>query len=382
MINLDYASHTPADPRVLAEFCRVAQSFTGNPMSSHQNGQAASGEESRITFEIADLLGISPEELIYTSGASEANNLAIKGLTKAYKHVGKHVLSTCLEHPSVSGTLAYLQENGYEIELLKLRPNGKIDIEALRAALRADTVLVSIAAVDSELGVIQPIQEVVRVLEMNPGCHLHVDAAQAVGKLPLDLNGVSTLSISPHKFHGICGVGLLYKREGVVIEPLIHGGASTTIYRSGTPALALMASACKALELALNSRAESLKKAAEFQKYIRASLSGYPLVRINSPEGNSPYILNISVKGVKAPEFQASLDSYGVMVSVKSACSTDRSPSRAVMAVTPEPSEKKNNGLSSWRISFSRFTQFEELDKFLEIFNICYRELTEPLTGV
>jgi len=369
IINLDYASHTPADERVLLEFCRAARQFPANPLAAHQMGRAAMDELNRVTAGMAGLLGFGSHQLIYTSGASEANNLAIKGIARAYKHVGRHILSTCLEHPSVSGTLSALQAEGNEIGLVKILPNGKIDLDALNAAIRPDTVLLCVSAVDSELGVIQPIVDIVDVLATHPHCHLHVDVAQAVGKLPIHIDGASTLSFSAHKFHGVCGVGGLFKSDGVVLEPLIHGGASANIYRSGTPALALAASCYKALEIAMSERDENLAKVRKLREHVLCALKNYPAVRINSPADASPYILNLSVDGIKGNAFRDALDKHGVAVSVKSACSTDNAPSRAVMAVTADSNMRKKNALLSWRISFSHLTTIDERDGFLEAFD-------------
>ena len=371
MVNFDYASHTPVDERVLLEFCRVEREFFGNGHAAHLAGRAADGEMRRVTAGIAGLLEVKPGEIIYTSGASEANNLAIKGLTRAYKHVGRHVLSTCLEHPSVSGTLAALQDDGYEIELVKISADGKIDLCALKSALRDDTVLLCVSAVDSEIGVVQPIADIADVLSAYPNCHLHVDAAQAMGKIPVHISGASTLCFSPHKFHGLCGSGVLFKREGVVLEPLIHGGVgrgggeSAGIYRGGTPALALAASTYKALELALDTIGENFEKVAGLRRRMLDSLMEYPMVRINSPPESSPYILNLSVTGVNAAEFQSKLDANGVLVSVKSACSTDNAPSRPVFAITKD----KKNAMSSWRVSFSHLTTVDDVDEFLRAFD-------------
>jgi len=353
----------------LEEFCRVEREFHGNALAAHGVGRVAQTEMNRVTAKMAELLNIRPSEIIFTSGASESNNLAIKGLTRAYKHVGKHILSTCLEHPSVSGTLAALQEDGYDIELVKILPDGKIDLAALDAAIRPDTVLLCISAVDSELGAIQPIAEIVKILAKHPHCHLHVDAAQAIGKIPVHFNGVSTMSFSPHKFHGLCGSGVLVKREDVVLEPLIHGGAAQTIYRSGTPTLGLAAACCKALELSLDELDEHFKKVTRLRQYVLDGLKGYDLVRVNLADGG-PYILNLSVAGIKAIDFQSAMDKHGVAISVKSACSTDRSPSRPVMAVTRD----KKNARSSWRVSFSHLTTCEALDTFLAAFDAIYKE--------
>ncbi|MCL2378291.1 MAG: aminotransferase class V-fold PLP-dependent enzyme [Defluviitaleaceae bacterium] len=368
-IYLDYASHTPVSEAVLEAFCEAERRFTGNPLSTHAPGRAAGQELSRITGVIAELLQVNPDEIIFTSGASEANNLAIKGIARGYGYKGRHILSTCLEHPSVSGTLSALQDDGFEIELVRILPTGTIDLEHLKSAIRPDTILLCISAIDSELGVVQPIGEISKIVEEHPNCHLHIDAAQAIGKIHVDMHKASTMCFSPHKFYGLPGSGVLVKREGVVLEPLIHGGG-WGIYRGGTPALGLATACHKALELALANLDNRLAKVTSFREYLVENLARYPKVRINSPEG-SPYILNLSVRGVKAAVFTAALDKHGVCVSIKSACSTDNAPSRPVMAV----SQDRQNALCSWRISLSHMTEISELDGFMQIFCNCYNQL-------
>ena len=371
MIYLDYSANTPADSEVLEAFCKTEQTYMGNPNSTHCAGRAAQAEMARATDAIAGLLGVSPKEIIYTSGASESNNLAIKGIAQAARHSGKHIISTALEHSSVGGSLSALQAQGYEIDLADVGRDGRIDLEQLRDLLRKDTILVSVSAVDSELGTVQPIAQIAEILRDWPNCRLHVDATQAVGKTALVLEGVDTMSIAPHKFYGLNGSGLLFKRSGLILEPQIHGGTSTTIYRSGTPALALAVSTEKALELALTHQEERIRHVRELNDRLRAALSRYPNVRINSPESAVPHILNLSVRGVKGTVFQQALSEAGVCVSVKSACSADGMPSKAVFAV----SRDRKNALSSWRISLSHLTTHDELERFLQLFDRCYKEL-------
>ena len=371
MIYLDYSATTPVDPAVLARFCQAEAAFPGNPNARHRVGREAQEELCRITASIAGLLEVIPEEIIYTSGASESNNTAIKGLVRAYRHVGRHIISTPLEHSSVSGCLTVLQEQGYEIDLVDIRRDGTVDTAHLKYLLRKDTVLAAICAVDSELGTIQPIVEIAALLRQGTSCRLHVDATQAVGKVSLDLSLADTVSLAPHKFYGLKGSGLLIKRTGTSLEPLIHGGTSTTIYRSGTPALALAAGLEAALELALHQLDERTVQVQEKNRALREAIGAYPKVRINSPLEAVPHILNLSVQGMKAGVFQQALDEEGVCVSVKSACAAEGTPSRAVFAV----SRDRKNALSSWRISLSHLTTEEELQGFLEAFDRCYQAL-------
>ncbi|MGM9617084.1 cysteine desulfurase family protein [Butyricicoccus sp.] len=372
MIYLDYSANTPVNPMVLERFCQLEQTCMGNPNSNHAAGRETKQKMDTITAGIANTLHIHPEEIIYTSGASEANNLAIKGIAHTGRHIGKHIISTPLEHSSVSGALTALQERGYEIDLLDIRRDGTIDVEHLQELLRKDTVLVAVCAVDSELGTIQPIAEIAEILKSYPDCRLHVDATQAVGKIPVCFDGVDTMSFAPHKFYGLNGSGILYKRKGVILEPLIHGGASTTIYRSGTPALALAGAAELALQLTLEQLPAWRDTVQHWNTLLREQLARYPKVRINSPQHAVPHILNLSVQGVRGTAFQQALDRQGICVSVKSACSVPDTPSRAVFAV----SRDRKQALSSWRISLSHLTTQEEIDQFLSAFDTCYKELT------
>ena len=372
MIYLDYSANTPADPRVLDRFCTVERSCIGNANSHHQAGAAAKAEIDAATIKIASLLGVQPAEVIYTSGASESNNFALKGLARLSRHLGKHIISTPLEHSSVSGTLTALQEQGCEIDLVDIQRDGTIDLEHLKDLLRPDTIAVAVTLVDSELGVVQPVDKIADILKDYPNCHLHVDATQAVGKIPVSFEGVDTMSLTAHKFYGLNGIGLLLKRRNLALEPLIHGGESTTIYRSGTPTVALASSLASALELAVNELPERAAHVQKLNAELRAALSRRPDVRINSPEHAIPHILNLSVQNVKGTVFQRELDAHGVCVSVKSACSSDGLPSRAVFAV----SRDRRNALSSWRISLSHLTTEAEIQEFLQVFDVCCQQLT------
>ena len=364
MIYLDHASYTATDPAVLAEFCRVEEEYSANALSTHMPGRAVKAEFDRVRAGIASLLGALPEEIIFTSGATEANALAIRAHARTSRHLGKHIITTGLEHPSVSGPLADLKDQGYEIEMAEILPDGTMDLEYLGALLRPDTVLLTAPWVDSELGAIQPIEEISKLLAKYPGCRFHVDAAQAVGKvqpvrssdrLKPDSLKPDSLSISPHKFHGICGVGILVMTDAMTVH-------------DGTPALALAASAYRALELALSGLEERSAKVTALRERIIRELG--TKVKINSPINGSPYILNLSVPGIKGSDFQAALDKRGVCVSVKSACAAQGTPSRAVLAV----SRDRKNALASWRLSFSHLTEMSEAEGFIAAFDECYEE--------
>ena len=373
MIYLDYSANTPTDPAVLEAFLQAERAYIGNPNSDHPAGQAAREAVAKAADSIAGLLRIAPSEIIFTSGASEANNLAIKGIARTQRQFGKHILSTPLEHASVSGPLTYLQEQGWEIDLVDIGRDGKIDLDHLRELLRSDTVLVAVTAVDSELGTVQPIREIAEILAAYPHCRLHVDATQAIGKIPFSFEGADTVSLTAHKFYGPNGIGMLYKRGDLILEPLIHGGTGASLYRSGTPTTALITALAKAMELALQDIPGRYESVAKRNAVLRGAFANDPAVRVNSPDDAIPHILNLSVDGIKGTRMQKALAACGVCVSVKSACSTDGTPSRAVFAV----SRDRRNALSSWRISLSHRTTEEEITAFLKVFDECCRTLTE-----
>ena len=372
MLYLDYSANTPVDEAVLQCFCEAERRYPGNANAHHQAGTTAKAAINEATRSIARCLGAPPAGIIYTSGASEANNLAVKGLAALGRAAGRHILSTPLEHSSVIGSLEAMQKQGYEVELLDILPDGTVDLADLKKRLRPDTVLVAVTAVDSELGVVQPIAEIAEFLKAYPNCHFHVDATQAVGKIPVQFEGMDTMSLTAHKFYGLNGIGVLVKRLGLALPPLIHGGESTTPYRSGTPTVALACSLALALEKATAELPARTAAVRSLNDRLRAELSRYPKVRVNSPANAVPHILNLSVQGVKGTVFQRELDARGVCVSVKSACSSDGLPSRAVLAV----SQDRRNALSSWRISLSHLTTEEELTAFLHAFADCYNTLT------
>lgn len=374
MLYLDYAANTPVDEKVLEYFCDETKKYIANPNSTHRLGREANERMAEITKSLASFLNVEANEIIYTSGASEANNLAIKGVAYSSKGKGKHIISTCLEHSSVSGSLTALQNQGFEVDLVDITSTGIIDLEHLKDLLREDTILLSIGYVDSEMGIRQPIEEIVELLKDYPNCRFHTDATQAMGRIQVDfIDGIDCLTFAPHKFFGLNGCGVLLKKENLALTPLIDGGISTTIYRSGSPALALAASIEKAVELASAHKDERYSYVSNLNKKLINSLMAYPKVRINSTKYSIPYILNLSVKNVKAIEFQKALEEEGVCITTKSACSVENTPSRSVYAVTKD----RKNAMCSFRISLSHITTEQEIEEFLLAFDNCYQKLVD-----
>ena len=369
MIYLDYSATTPVNKEVIDSYAKSCTQFIGNPNSLHRLGTEAKEVIDASTKQIANILHVKPSEIIYTSGASESNNTALKGIAFKYANRGKHIISTELEHSSIIGPLNYLMTLGYEIDFVSLKDNGEIDLEELEKLIRDDTILVSISSVNSEIGIRQPIAKISEIVRRHPKCFFHSDMTQSVGKEDIDLSLVDLASFSAQKFYGMKGIGILYKRDNLNIEPLIHGGKSTTIYRSGTPALPLIVSISKALRLVYDSFENKYKHVEEMNKYLREEMSKLDIY-INSPDHAIPHILNFSLKGIKAETMLHALEEDDIFISTQTACSVG-DYSRAVFAVTND----KERASSSMRVSLSYLTTKEEIDKFVASLDKHIKEL-------
>jgi len=372
MVYLDYSATTPPNNEVLDSFVKSTKEFIGNPNSLHALGIKSFNIIESASRQIANLLNIKQDEIIYTSGASESNNLAIKGICEKYKNRGQHIITTPLEHSSIYGPIDYLKENGFKVDYVKINDEGIVDLDDLKNLIKEDTILVSICSVNSEIGILQPIEEIGKIIKNYPKCFFHSDMTQSIGKVNIDLSNVDLISFSAHKFYGIKGIGILIKKEKIELTPLIHGGKSTTIYRSGTPMLSLIISISKALRLSLLELDNKYKKVSELNKYLKEQLINYSKVRINSNNSCIPHILNISILGVKPETMQHALEEYEIYVSTKSACSDSNSKSKAVYALT----NNQELSTSSIRISLSHLTTKEEIDYFINKFDSCYNILT------
>lgn len=372
MVYLDYSATTPVDSEVIRTFSKVCEDYWANPNSLHKEGVKANSLINAATEQIANILGVKPSEIIYTSGASESNNTAIKGICSKYQNRGKHIITTDFEHSSIYGPVGYLQKQGFDVDFVKTLDNGKVDLEHLKSLIRDDTILVSITAVNSEIGIIEPIEEIGRLLREYPKIFYHVDMTQSIGKMKINLEDIDLASFSAHKFFGVKGIGVLIKKENINIEPIIHGGKSTTIYRSGTPATPLIASISKALRLVNTDMDKHYLYVKDLNERVRKELSKYELVRINSPEDALPYILNISVLGVKPEVLLHALEEDDIYISTQTACSSKSDESKAVLALTNDSERSK----SSVRISLSYKTTEEEIIEFFKVFDKCYNKLT------
>lgn len=359
MIYLDYSATTPVNEEVLNSYIEATKKMVGNPNSLHKLGIEAKSLIDAATRQIANILKVKPSEIIYTSGASESNNTAIKGICLKYQNRGKHIITTHLEHSSIMEPLNYLKRQGFEVEYVNITENGIVDIEDLKKKIRDDTILVTIASINSEVGIVQPIKEIAALLKKYPKVYFHSDITQSLGKEKVDLTDVDLASFSAQKFYGMKGIGGLVKKENVVIEPLIHGGKSTTKDRSGTPATALIVSMAKALRLAYENLEEKQKYVKELNIFLRNELEKNEIT-INSPEVAIPNILNISLENIKPEIVLHALEEKEIYISTKTACATNDS-SDVVYAITKDEEKAKH----SLRISLSYLTTKKELEIFI-----------------
>lgn len=362
MVYLDYSATTPVDKRVLESFDSVSLEYIGNPNSLHKEGVKSRKLMEAAVDQVANLLNVKSDEVIFTSGASESNNLAIFGVINKYKNRGKTIITTKLEHSSILSGVNYLKQNGYTIKYVKVDDNGQVDLDDLKKLIDDDAILVSICEVNSEIGIIQDINKIGAFLKEYPKVIFHVDGTQAVGKKHLNLDNVDLYSFSGHKIYGLKGVGVLVKKENIEIDPIIHGGKSQSSFRAGTPPLALIVSTAKALRLVMDDLDSNINYVTDLNKKLIKGLKKIDGVSINSNEYCLPHVVNISVKNVKSETLLHALEEDDIYISTKTACSKDDAISLAVYTLTKDEEKAK----SSIRISLSHLTRENEIDFFLE----------------
>lgn len=370
MIYLDYSATTPVLPEVLDSYIKVTNEYIGNANSIHNLGVKSKELMLKATKQISSLLGCNFNEIIYTSGASESNSTAIKGVAFKYKNRGKHIITSHYEHKSVSETMDYLSDNGFEISYVNLNNDGSIDLNHLESLIREDTILVSICAVNSEVGFKAPLKTIRQVLnKKNNKVIFHSDMTQALGKIKINLNDVDLASMSSHKIYAPKGIGLLYKKNGLEIEPLIYGLTENCPYRGGTPALPLIVSFSKAIRIVTENLDSNIKHVEKLNFMLKEGLKNIG-VHINSNNLCVPHIFNLSLKKIKSETFVRAIEKEGVYISTTTACSSNL-PSTILKHIT----EDKEINSTSIRISLSHMTTKEEIDKFLVAFEKTYNDL-------
>jgi cysteine desulfurase len=337
MIYFDNSATTKPYPEVLNSFLKVSSEYFGNPSSLHGLGGQAEKLLTQARVQAAHFLNINPSELYFTSGGTESNNLAVKGAALMHRNRGRHLITTKIEHPSISNAMEQLEQMGFSVTYLPVDQYGVVKVQDVEKAIRPDTILVSIMYVNNEIGAIQPINEIGRLLEKFPKTLFHVDAVQAAGKMVIDLKrvGVDLFSISSHKFHGLKGIGALFIKEGVKLIPLNSGGNQENTMRSGTENVAGAVSMAKAMRISQEKMEQGTKSVTEIQKTLIKRLGEIPGITIHTcPERAVPYILNFSAAWMNAETFIHALEQEGIYASTTSACSSKRkTPSKTLMAM-------------------------------------------------
>ena len=365
MLYLDYAANTPVDEEVLDTFINATRKYIANPNSSHPLGKLAKEEIDKSSKIIGDYFHTEPTNVIYTSGSSESNNLVLKGIAEIKRQKGNKIIISAVEHSSIVAPCNYLATHGYDVSVIPLTNEGLVDLNILKEELNDQTILVSICAVDSELGTVQPLQDIVRLVrEKNPNCIIHTDATQAIGKVEVDYQGIDFITFAPHKFFGLNGFGALINVNDNKLTPLIHGGKSTTIYRSGTPVTANVIAMEKAFTLATTKLPERSAYIKELNNTLRTELGNLSCVHINSPITSIPNTLNISLVGKDTKNILKQLEEKEIYLSTTTACALGSAPSKSVLAITGSEELASN----TIRISMSHLTTKEEIVKFVEIF--------------
>ena len=372
MIYLDYSATTPVDISVFDTLSTVTKNFVGNANSIHSLGQKSSALLESATKQIADIFGVNPSEIVYTSGATEANNMALIGTALANYKKGKHIIVSKLEHPSIYAICDYLKTMGFEISYVNNDKEGLIDFDDLKEKVREDTILVSICAVNSEIGVRQPLKMIRQIIKKeNMGTIFHSDMTQAIGKVSVNMHDVDLASMSGHKIFGPKGIGFLYKSSMVKITPLIYGSGKSNDLKPGTPPLPLIAALSKAIRLANDGLEKKERFVSLLNDKITSSLSKYPNIIINKTKYSIPQILNISVMDVMPEVMVHALDKHEIYVSTNTACSSG-DISNSVIAIYNDINRAKH----TLRISLSYVTTTEEVNRFLEIFKEEYENLS------
>lgn len=372
MIYLDYSATTPVSYEVLDTISKVTKEFIGNANSIHALGEKSAKLLESATKQIADIFGVNASEIVYTSGATEANNMAIIGVAMAHHRKGKHIIVSKLEHPSVYAICDYLKSIGFSIDYVNNDAEGLIDFDDLKAKVRDDTILVSICAVNSETGVRQPLKMIRQIIKKeNIATLFHSDMTQAIGKVSVNFHDVDLASMSGHKIFGPKGIGFLYKSSMIKITPLIYGSGKSNELKPGTPPLPLIAALSKAIRLATTDLEKRERFVSLLNEKVVNFLEKYPNIKINKTKYSIPHILNFSVMNVMPETLIHALDKYEIYLSTNTACASGET-SHSVMAIYNDVKRSKH----TIRLSLSYVTTTEEINKFLDVFKEEYEKLS------
>lgn len=363
-IYLDYAATTPVSEEIIDSYYRLLKENYANSDSIHEEGNKANKYLKKARTQIANLLNCKENEIVFTSGSTESNNTAIKGVAFAYSNRGKHIITSKIEHPSVLDSCKQLEEFfGFEITYLNVDEDGKIILEELKKSLRKDTILVSIMAVNNEMGSIQDVESISKIIKENSTALYHIDATQAMCKEKINFNVADLYNFSSHKFYGLKGSSVLVKKEKVRLVPLLSGGQQENGLRGGTVNWISHVMMAKSLRIGLEKLDENYAHVKGLKEYLIYNLKRIEGLKMNSPINASPYVLNIYFENKRGEVIMNALSSKGIYISTKSACSSkSKDYSVSIYEMTKNDTVSKN----SLRISLSHLTTIDELNIFIE----------------
>lgn len=373
MIYFDNAATTQTQPEVIKTYTEVATKIWGNPSSLHNLGTQATRILEASRRQIAELLGKESKEIFFTSGGTEGDNWVIKGVAFEKAHLGKHIIVSAIEHPAVKESALWLKTQGFEVDLAPVNTQGFVDVSALETLIRPDTTLVSVMAVNNEIGAIQPIQEISHLLADKPTISFHVDAVQAIGKMPMEqylTDRVDFASFSGHKFHSVRGVGFVYIKAGKKIAPLLTGGGQESDKRSTTENVAGIAATAKALRLTLDKAADSQKQLAAMKQILVDELSKYQDVTVFSGMENFvPSILTFGIKNIRGEVIVHAFEDHQIYISTTSACSSKAGKPAGTLIAMGVPQKLAQTAV---RVSLDGDNDMGQIEQFLTIFKQIY----------
>ena len=375
MIYFDNSATTKPYPEALATYTEVATRIWGNPSSLHNLGSQATRILEASRKQIAELIGKKAEEIYFTSGGTEGDNWVLKGVAFEKAPYGKHIIVSDIEHPAIKESAAWLKTQGFEVDYAPVDARGFVKVDALSSLLRPDTTLVSVMAVNNEIGSIQPIHEIAALLEDRPTISFHVDAVQALAKVATEVylpERVDFATFSSHKFHGLRGVGFVYIKEGKKITPLLTGGGQEKEMRSTTENVAGIAATAKALRLAMENQEVFASKTQQMKEVIRKELANYPDVTVFSGEDHfAPHILTFGIKGVRGEVVVHAFEEFDIYISTTSACSSKAGkPAGTLIAMGVD----KSIAQTAVRLSLDIENDMSQVEQFLTKFKLIYEQ--------
>ncbi|MCF6419037.1 cysteine desulfurase family protein [Furfurilactobacillus milii] len=376
MIYFDNSATTKVAPSVLETYSKVSQTIWGNPSSLHNFGEQAYNLLEQSRQQIADLLGVKLSEILFTSGGTEGDNWVVKGTAMEKRAFGRHIITSSVEHPAVHNSMEQLAQLGYEITYLPVDEEGRVSAADVKAAIRPDTILVSVMAVNNEVGSIQPLKDIATVLQDYPTIHFHIDAVQGIGKGISDLifnDRVDFITFSGHKFHAPHGIGFIYARSGKRIAPLMTGGGQERNLRSGTENLPAIAGMARALRLLLTNEETNVANERAVRGRILNHIKDFPKVTLFSQDNDhfAPHILCFAIEGVRGETIVHAFEDHDIYISTTSACSSKKHLASSTLKAMKVPDQISTSAV---RVSLDENNTLAEADAFNQVFDQLYEQ--------